>query len=113
MVWKASDFDSTTHKLNGVDTPYTQAEKEKRAAQWNDAESKFAEDKLKRIRHMRDVNLQKTDFWVLRGNMTVEQSDWRQGLRDIPQNNTTEAEYDLILARDEQGNLTHAVWSKP
>jgi hypothetical protein len=40
-------------------------------------------------------------------------SNYRQGLRDIPQDNTTEEQYDLILARDEQGNLTNAIWSKP
>ena len=38
---------------------------------------------------------------------------WRQSLRDIPQNYTTEAKYDELLARNEQGNLTHTVWEKP
>mgnify|MGYP000129683752 FL=1 len=38
---------------------------------------------------------------------------WRQNLRDIPANYTDEAAYDLLLARDENGNLTHSVWSKP
>jgi hypothetical protein len=38
---------------------------------------------------------------------------WRQNLRNIPQDYTTEEEYDLLLARDENGNLTHSVWSKP
>jgi len=40
-------------------------------------------------------------------------STYRQALRDIPQNYTTEAEYDLLLARDEQGNLTHSIWTQP
>jgi len=39
--------------------------------------------------------------------------DYRQGMRNIPQNNTTEAEYDLILARDSYGKLTHSIWDKP
>ena len=38
---------------------------------------------------------------------------WRQSLRDLPQNNTTEAEYDALLARDDGGNLTNSIWSKP
>ena len=38
---------------------------------------------------------------------------WRLNLRNIPQDYTTEEEYDLLLARDENGNLTHSVWSKP
>ena len=44
--------------------------------------------------------------------MTDEQSTYRQKLRDIPQD-YSEADYDDLLARDEQGNLTHTVWSKP
>ena len=38
---------------------------------------------------------------------------WRQTLRDLPQNNTTEAKYDELLAKDSDGNLTHSVWTKP
>ena len=37
---------------------------------------------------------------------------WRQSLRDLPQNNTTEAEYDVLLKK-ENGKLTHSIWSKP
>ena len=37
---------------------------------------------------------------------------WRQTMRDIPANYTTEAKYDEILAVDADGNLTHSVWSK-
>ena len=70
-------------------------------------------NKLKEIRQVRNGLLQDTDWWVLRGNMTTEQSNYRQKLRDIPQDYTTEEEYDLLLAQDEQGNLTHTVWSKP
>jgi hypothetical protein len=38
---------------------------------------------------------------------------WRQTLRDLPQNNTTEAKYDELLAKDSDGNLTNSVWTKP
>ena len=38
---------------------------------------------------------------------------WRQTLRDLPQNNTTEAKHDELLARDSDGNLSHSVWTKP
>ncbi len=37
---------------------------------------------------------------------------FRQSMRDVPQNYTTEAKYDELLARDDNGNLTHSVWSK-
>ena len=69
--------------------------------------------KLAEIKEIRLQKLKETDWWVLRGNMTEEQSTYRQNLRNVPQDYTTEDEYDLLLARDEQGNLTHSVWTKP
>ena len=42
-------------------------------------------------------------------------SDWiakRKSWRDIPQD-YSEDKYDELLAKDELGNLTHTVWSKP
>ena len=38
---------------------------------------------------------------------------WRQNLRNIPQDNSTEEKYDLLLARDSDGKLTHSIWEKP
>ena len=78
----------------------------------------FADDlpnrQLAEIRMLRNTKLANTDYLALSDvTLTDEMKSYRQGLRDIPQNNTTKAEYDLILARDEQGNLTNAVWSKP
>ena len=70
-------------------------------------------NKLKEIRQLRNGLLQNTDWWVLKGEMTDEQKAWRKLLRNLPQNNTTEEQYDLLLAQDEQGNLTHTVWEKP
>ena len=67
---------------------------------------------LEEIRKIRLEKLQETDWWVLRGNMTEAQSTYRQNLRNIPQD-YSETDYDDLLARDEQGNLTHTVWSKP
>ena len=72
------------------------------------------ESKLNYIKELRLKKLQETDFYALSDvTMTDAQSTYRQALRDIPQDYTTEDEYDLLLARDEQGNLTHSVWSKP
>ena len=45
--------------------------------------------------------------------MPENMKTWRQSLRDIPQDNTTEEQYDLLLTQNEQGKLTHAIWSKP
>ena len=68
--------------------------------------------KLNLIKEIRLQKLEETDWWVMRGNITDAQSTYRQNLRDIPQD-YSEADYEDLLARDEQGNLTHTVWSKP
>ena len=68
--------------------------------------------KLKRIKAIRQKMLQETDWWVLRGNMSTAQTNYRQSLRDIPTAYET-SKYDELLARDSDGNLTHSVWTKP
>ena len=75
---------------------------------WSETE----EQKLQKIKDLRLDKLMETDWWVLRGNMTDAQSTYRQNLRNIPQD-YSEEQYSDLLARDEQGNLTHSVWSKP
>ena len=70
--------------------------------------------KLISIKQLRLQKLIETDYLGVSDNtMSDEVKTWRQSLRDIPQNNTTEEQYDLLLARDEDGKLTHEVWSKP
>lgn len=69
----------------------------------------------RKLNYIKEIRLQKlieTDWWVLRGNMSTAQSNYRQALRDIP-NTYSESDYDLLLARNENGELTHTVWSKP
>ena len=89
-------------------TAEEQAEYDARQVEFNSDERK-----LKHIKKMRLRRLQETDWWVLRGAMSEAQSNWRQALRDIPTNYTTTEQYDSILARDEDGNLTNEIWSKP
>tara|TARA_Y100001938_G_scaffold11071_1_gene13821 strand:- start:4 stop:315 length:312 start_codon:yes stop_codon:yes gene_type:complete len=96
--------------INGVPTPFTDEEKaqrEKDIAEYNSDASK-----LSRIKILRQQFLEQTDWWVLRGNMTDAQTQYRQKLRDIPADYDS-SKYDELLARNEQGNLTHTVWSKP
>jgi enterochelin esterase-like enzyme len=70
--------------------------------------------KLTEIKQIRLQKLKETDYYALQDvSMSNEMKTWRLNLRNIPQDYTTEAEYDLLLARDENGNLTHSVWSKP
>jgi len=70
--------------------------------------------KLDVIKQMRLEKLIETDYLA---NSDVTMPDniktWRQSLRDIPSNHTDEDAYDLLLARDSDGKLTHSIWSKP
>ncbi len=70
-------------------------------------------EKLKDIKLFRLEKLKETDFYALSDvTMSSEMSTYRQALRDIPQD-YSEDKYDELLARDDDGNLTHSVWSKP
>ena len=79
-----------------------------------DFNSKSAERKLAQIKNIRLQKLKATDYLA---NSDVTMPDyiktWRQTLRDLPQNNTTESQYDTLLARDDDGNLTNSVWTQP
>jgi predicted RND superfamily exporter protein len=71
------------------------------------------ETKLYNIRQLRNQKLSETDYLATSDNvMSNEMKAFRKSMRDIPQD-YSEADYDDLLARDEQGNLTHSVWSKP
>ena len=85
--------------LDALQTTYT-----------NDAPNR----KLAEIRKIRNRKLSETDYLA---NSDVTMPDniktWRQTLRDIPANHTDENAYDLLLARNDAGELTHSIWSKP
>ena len=100
--------------INGITRDMTADEQsayDAKVADWN---SKSAERKLAEIKEIRLEKLIETDY-LANSDVTMPNNikTWRQSLRDIPQDYTTEDEYDLLLARDEQGNLTHSIWSKP
>ena len=92
-------------------TTEEQAQYDKDLAEWN---SKSADRKLEKIRLYRNRRLKQTDYLA---NSDVTMPDyiktWRQVLRDLPQNNTTESQYDTLLAKDADGNLTNSVWTQP
>jgi len=71
---------------------------------WVDSDAK----KLKKIKEKRADMLQETDWWVLRGNMTEEQKNYRQKLRDIPADYDS-SKYDELL----DFKTPHTVWKKP
>ena len=76
--------------------------------------SKIKDNKLADIKEIRLQKLIETDYLA---NSDVVMPDniktWRQSLRDIPANHTDENAYDLLLARNDAGELTHSIWSKP
>jgi hypothetical protein len=101
------------HNINGEHIQFTAEEETARDVEeqvWNDAS---AERKLSEIKAIRLQKLIKTDY-LSNSDMTMPDDikTWRQSLRDIPQDNTTEEQYDLLLARVD-GQLTHEIWSKP
>lgn len=68
--------------------------------------------KLTQIKQIRLEKLQATD-WMANSDLTMSNA-WktkRQAWRDIPQNNSTETEYDALLTRNADGNLTNTIWS--
>ena len=99
-------------KLNGVTVELTSAEEQEVLADREQSRLERPANQLREIRMLRNQKLEETDFWVLRGNITTAQSDYRQALRDIP-STYSESDYDSLLAVNENGELTHTVWSKP
>ena len=90
-------------------TPEEIAQKEIDDKAWWD---KLPERQLKEIRFQRDKKLADTDWLVTSNKISEAETTWRENLRNIPQD-FSETDYDDLLARDEQGNLTHTVWEKP
>ena len=100
--------------INGINREMTAEEQAEYDQLQADFEATKVQEKLKSVKFIRNQKLQETDFYALQDvSMSNEMKTWRQSLRDIPANHTTEEAYDLLLARDENGNLTHSVWSKP
>ena len=100
--------------INGVvrdATPEEQARIDAREKAWVDNTVKR---KLNYVRKHRQKFLEETDWWVSSGQITDAQKTWRQSLRDIPTNYTTETELDSLLeVKDDKVTLKHSIWSKP
>ena len=92
-------------------TPSEQAEHDALVAEIN---SKKADRKLERIKKMRLEKLKETDY-MANSDVTMPNyiKTWRQTLRDLPQNNTTESQYDTLLERNADGSLKNSVWAQP
>ena len=88
-----------------------QAQYDKDLADWN---SKSSTRKLEKIRLYRNRRLKQTDY-LANSDITMPSyvKTWRQTLRDLPQNNTTESQYDTLLERNADGSLKNSVWTQP
>ena len=110
MAQKKNIYNALTGEATVVD--YT-AEEQASYDEYNSTE-KVTARKLEQVKEIRLQKLIETDYYALQ-DVTISDAmkTYRQNLRDIPANYTDEAAYDLLLAHDENGNLTHSVWSKP
>ena len=109
MVQKNIIYDVKTGKTTVVD--YTAEEQ----AVYDDYNStaKVNARKLEQIKSIRLEKLQETDY-MANSDYTMPDyiKTWRQSLRDIPANNDS-SKYDDLLKRDDNGNLTHTIWTQP
>ena len=102
-----SDFrDGKSYRL-------TEEEAKERAEQLEEARKQDTPRKLAEIKLLRLEQLKETDYLAMSDNvLSDEMKAFRKSMRDIPQDYSAD-KYDELLARDEQGNLTHTVWEKP
>jgi len=95
-------------------TEITGAEKIQLEADRKAFADKSADRKLIQIKEIRLEKLKATDYMA---NSDITMPDyiktWRQTLRDLPQNNTTESQYNTLLERNADGSLKHSVWKQP
>ena len=99
--------------LNGVLVDMTAEEETMHDTDIVNRKATAPQRKLSDIRIIRNKKLSETDWLVTSEQITDAQKTWRENLRKIPQDYSTEEEYDLLLTRDSDGNLTNAIWSKP
>jgi len=108
------DYNSV-YTLEGVTkTEITGEEKTQLEAKRKAIADNLANSKLELIKLIRLQKLKETD-WYSNSDVTMPDyiKTWRQTLRDLPANHTNENAYDLLLARDSDGKLTHSVWTQP
>ena len=102
------------HLINGVRVQFTAEEETARDAEETAWSNKAVERKLDRVKEERDSRLKATD-WMANSDYTMPDhiKTWRQTLRDLPQNNTTESKYDTLLELNTDGSFKNSVWTQP
>ena len=104
---------------NGIEREATEQEKADIIARNKEWEDNKVNRQLAEIRNIRNQKLSETDYLAMSDNtMSDEMKAFRKSMRDIPQDYSAD-KYDELLARetdetkDNFGQLTHTVWSKP
>ena len=116
--WVQYTLDGVTYDIapKAVDDDIIMLSEEEALAVANKEKNYAAGSKDRKLKEIKEIRLQKLIETDYLSNSDVTMPDniktWRQSLRDIPQDNTTEEQYDLLLARVD-GQLTHEIWSKP
>lgn len=86
-------------------------------AEYDARQQAYIDDKpnrqLSQIREIRNQKLQETDWLVISEKITDAEKTWRENLRKIPQDYTTENQYDTLLERNADGSFKHTIWEKP
>ena len=102
------------HLINGVRVQFTAEEETARDAEETAWSNKAVERKLDRVKEERDLRLKATD-WMASSDYTMPDyiKTWRQTLRDLPQNNTTESQYDTLLELNTDGSFKNSIWTQP
>jgi len=109
VEYKVQNYDATTGKTTITNLEQSKIDEIKEY--YSDA--KVNERKLNQIRNLRNEKLFETDYLAMSDNtLSDDMKNFRKSMRDIPQNYDS-SKYDELLARDDNGNLTHSVWSKP
>ena len=99
--------------FNGIVRDMTVDEQKEYDAQMAIFAAEKPSRQLSQIRKIRNEKLSETDYLAMSDNtLSDDMKNFRKTMRDIPQDYDS-SKYDELLARDEQGNLTHSVWSKP
>ena len=105
-------YDVSTNQTTTVDL--TDAEKQSLYIGYASLSAKKTALKLEKIRDLRLQRLEQTDY-MSASDITMPDyiKTWRQSLRDLPQDNTSDSQYDTLLEKNSDGTLKHSVWTQP
>tara|TARA_Y100000114_G_scaffold56309_1_gene51559 strand:- start:18 stop:332 length:315 start_codon:yes stop_codon:yes gene_type:complete len=99
--------------FNGIVRDMTVDEQKEYDAQMAIFAAEKPSRQLSQIRKIRNEKLSETDYLAMSDNtLSDDMKNFRKTMRNIPQDYDS-SKYDELLARDNDGNLTHSVWSKP